>query len=114
MKGILKKVEIKEYQTKDGKKFKKFEFVCDVKVSDKDIKTYRGSYGVDFAKAYFEYCDVKTKDLIGKTVDCVLSKRSYMKDDKEVVTTYIKFLNVLDKDGNAIIMPKDDTTVVEF
>lgn len=116
MKGTLKRIEIKEYETKDKKKFKKVEFTCDVKIDDKgSIKTYKGSYSVEFAKKYFEYCDVKTKDLIGKQVECILGKRSYeRKDGEEVTITYIKFLNVLDENGNAIIMPKDTEQDLDF
>lgn len=117
MKGILKRIELKEYATKDNKKkFKKVEFVCDVKIDDKgNIKTLKGSYGEEFARKYFEYCNVKTKDLIGKEVECVTAKRTYTNSDGETkIVTYIKFLNVLDKDGNIIIMPKDTQQELDF
>lgn len=116
MKGILKKIELKEYTTKDNKKkFKKVEFTCDVKIDEKgNIKTLKGSYGEEFARKYFEYCNVKTKDLIGKEVECVTSKKSFEKDGETKIVTYIKFLNVLDKDGNVIIMPKDSQQELDF
>ena len=63
----------------------------------------------EFAKKYFTYCGIKTKDLIGKEVECVLAKRSYEKDGEARVVNYIKYLNVLDENGNAIYLPKEDT-----
>ena len=70
MKATLKKIELKELKTKDGKKFNKVEFTCDVKIDDKGtIKTLKGNYSEDYAKHYFKYCGVLTKDLMGKEVD---------------------------------------------
>lgn len=111
MKAKLIKIEKKELKTKDGKnKFNVIEFTCDVKINDKgDIKTYKGSYGEEFARKYFAYCNVKTKDLIGKTVDVSTAKRSYEYNGETRTVTYIKFLNVLDEDGQVIRMPKEDT-----
>ena len=120
MEGILKKVELKEYEIKQGKmkgnKFKKFEFTCDVVVDDKgNIKTMKGSYSEDFARKYFEYCNVKTKDLIGKKVQCITAKKKYENDKGEEKTVnFIRFLNVLDNEGNPIIMPKDTQQEMDF
>lgn len=109
MKAILKKIEVKEYKGENGK-FKKVEFVCDVMVNDKgEIRTLKGSYNYDFAKRYFEYCGIKTKDAIGKEVNVTISKRAY--EDSEGnnrVYSYIKYMNLLDKNGEAIIMKKED------
>ena len=108
MKGILKRVEVKEYTTRKetgAKTFKKFEFVCDVEMSDHTIKTLKGSYGLDFAQRYFEYCGVKTKDLIGKEVECILAKRAFENEKGEKRTiSFIRYINVLDKDNKPIIM----------
>lgn len=115
--GTLKKIELRECQTKDKKqKFKIVEFTCDVKVDDKgNIKTLKGSYSEEFAKKYFSYCDVKTKDLIGKDVECVTAKREWENDKGEKrIVTFIRFMNVLDKDGNPIIMPKEGTEELDF
>lgn len=116
MKGILRKVEVKEYKTREGKKFRKFEFTCDVIVDDKGtIKTRSGSYSEDFARKYFAYCGVQTKDLLGKEVGCVLAKRSYVNGNgEERIVEFIRFLNVLDKDGNSIVMPKEDGISIDF
>lgn len=117
MKGILKKIELKECVTKDKKsKFRRVEFVCDIKVDVKgNIKTLRGSYSEEFAKKYFGYCGVKTKDLIGKEVECITGKREYENDKGEKrVIQFVKFMNVLDADGNPIIMPKEDVKELDF
>lgn len=116
MKATLKKIELKELKTKDGKKFNKVEFTCDVKIDDKGtIKTLKGNYSEDYAKRYFKYCGVLTKDLIGKEVDVILAKRVYSNDKGEERTiTFIRFLNVLDAEGNAIIMPKESQKELDF
>lgn len=117
MKGKLKKIELKTYKTKDGKKsFNKVEFTCDVNIDENGtIKTLKGSYSEDFARKYFSYCNVKTKDLIGKEVECIVSKRAYENDKgEERVVNFIRFLNVLDGVGNPIIMPKDDAEDLDF
>lgn len=115
MKAKLKKIEKREFKTKDGKKFTKIEFTCDVIMDAKGtIKTLKGSYSEDFARRYFEYCGVKTKDLIGEEVEVVLAKRSYQNEKGEDKTiTFIKFLNVL-RDGKAIIIPKEETEELDF
>ena len=105
MKAILREVKLIECKNSTGAKFRLVEFKADVKINDKgDIKTLKGSYGEEFAKKYFTYCGVKTKDLIGKEV----AKRSYEKDGESRVVSYIKYLNVLDKEGNPIYLPKDN------
>lgn len=120
MLGILKKIELKEYEIKEGKmkgnKFKKLEFTCDVVIDEKgSINTLKGSYSDEFARKYFAYCNVKTKDLIGKNVECVISKKLYVNDKGEERTIkFIRFMNVLDADGNPIIMPKDTQQEIEY
>ena len=108
MKGILKKVELKEFKAQSGAKFKKLCFVCDVIDDKKEVKTLKGDFSEDFARKYFKYCNVKTKDLIGKEVECVIAKKSFESDGETKTFNYIKFMNVLNEDGKAIIMPKDE------
>ena len=111
MKAKLIKIEKKELKTKAGAKFSKIEFTCDVKINDKgDVKTYKGSYSEDYARRYFAYCKVTTKDLIGKEVDVSLAKRTYEHEGESRYVNYIKWLNVLDKDGNIIKMPSENST----
>jgi hypothetical protein len=63
MKGILREVKLIECKNEAGAKFKLVEFKADVKINDRgDVKTLKGSYGEEFAKKYFTYCGVKTKD----------------------------------------------------
>ena len=80
-----------------------------------DVKTLRGSYGEEFAKKYFTYCGTKTKDLIGKEVDCVVAKKSIDKEDGTTITvSYIKYMNVIGADGKPIYLPKEDNTELDF
>ena len=113
MKGILRKIEKKEFKTREGKKFAKIEFTCDVIVDDKGtIKTRRGSYSEEFARKYFKFCGVETKDVIGQDVECVLAKRAYTDGEgNERIVEFIRFLNLLDKDGKAIVMPKEENSI---
>ena len=109
MKAILREVKLVECKNSTGAKFRLVEFKADVKINDKgDVKTLKGSYGEEFAQKYFTYCRVKTKDLIGKEVEVVVAKRSYEKDGESRVVSYIKYLNVLDKEGKPIYLPKDN------
>lgn len=116
MLGIVKKFELKQMETKDGKKFKKLICTVDVKLNDRgDIKTVKGSFGEEYARKYFKFCGVTTKDLVGQEVDVSLAKRAYTDDEgNERQVTYAKFINVLDENGHAIIMPKDDATTIDF
>ena len=116
MKGIIKKFELKQFESKDGKKFKKLIATVDVKLNDRgDIKTVKGSFSEDYARKYFKYCGVTTKDLVGQDVDVSLAKRLYTDDEgNERQVTYAKFINVLDENGYSIIMPKDDATTIDF
>lgn len=112
MEAILKRIELKEYQTRDGRKFKKVEFECDVEDSNHLIKTLKGSYSEEFARKYFEFCGVKTKDIIGKQVDCVVSKKAYENGNGEKrIYQFIRFLNLLDSDGKPIRMPREDSNI---
>lgn len=110
MKGIVKKIELKECQTKDKKnKFKVLEFTCDVTINDKgEIKTLRGSWGEEYAKKYLAYLEMKSKELIGKEVDCTIAKRQYEKEGETRTINFIKYMNVIDKDGNPIYLPKEE------
>lgn len=118
MKGILKSVELKEFEAKDTKKkFKKLVFKVDVLMNDKDksVKTYTGSYGEQFARDYFAFCNVKTKDLIGKEVGVVLAKKQMTTAEGETrVIQYVKYLNVLDAEGKEIVYNKDTKQELDF
>lgn len=115
MKGILKRIERKEFIKQDKKtKFEKIEFTVDVIYGDNKVRTLQGSYSVDFARRYFTYTATitgkKMQDHIGDEVEVVTEKRSYdRKDDGgKGVYEYIKFVNVLDADGKAIRLPNND------
>lgn len=110
MLGILRKVYVKEFKTKEGKSFKKFMFECDVCKKDNEVVKRTGSYNLDYAKKYFEFCNVKTKDIVNQEVDCLLANKSFKdKDGNTRVYEYIKFLNVLDNNHKPIIMKNAET-----
>lgn len=115
MKGILKKVELKEYKTKEGKKFKKVLFQVDVEKENGDVKTLKGDYSETFARDYFGKCDIKLKDLMGKEVGVVIAKRNFTGNDGlKHIYEYIKYINVLDQEGKPIIFKDDTTEEVDF
>ena len=116
MRGILKEIKKVECKTKEGKKFTLIDFKCDVAINDKgEVKTLRGSYSEDFARKYFGFCGVKTADLIGKEVECVLAKKAIEKDDGTKITiSYIKYLNVIGEDDKPIYLPREENTTLDF
>lgn len=115
MKGILKSVELVEYTNKEkGNKFKKLNFTCDCENAKGDIITLKGSYSEEYARKYFAYCNLKTKDAIGKEVEVVTARKKIVFEDGERVYTYIKFMNFLDKDGKPIIMKKEESESKEL
>lgn len=114
MKGILKKVELREFKTSEGKKFKKFLFEVDCIIKDDEIKTLKGSYSEEFARKYFEYCGVKTKELIGKEVGVVTAKKTVIKENQRITFTFIKFINVIDEYGNPIYLPRESEGELDF
>lgn len=114
MKATIKKIELKEFTAKRGenagKKFKKLVITCDVRVDDKGvIKTYKASLSEAYAKKYFEFCGKKTRDVIGEECEVSLQKREYTDGEGlKRQLTEIRFFNLLNEDGQAIIMPKDE------
>lgn len=120
MEAVLKKVALNTYEIKKGdnkgKKFKKLDFTVDVLVdaTKGEIKTRTGSMSEDYAKRYFKYCGTTTKETIGKTVDVILSKRQYEKDNEKRTFEFVKFMNLLDDAGEPIIMRKEEAQDIGF
>lgn len=118
MKGVVKSVKLETFDVKKGenkgKKFSKIVISCDVTDEKNDVVTLKASLTPDYAKKYFGYCKVSSRELVGKEVDVVVSRRSF-KDDEGIEKTfrYIKFVNCLDENGKPIIMPKEDSDKVE-
>ena len=111
MNGILKSIKLRKVMLKDGKSFDVIDFVVDVITDEakQEVKTYKGNMSVEYAKKYFAFAKTTTKDQIGKEVGVVLAKRMYEKDGEQRTVTYIKYLNLLDEDGKAIIMNKKES-----
>lgn len=97
MKAVLK--EIKSGVSRFDKKTPVVEFACDVTKEDGSKELVHGSFSEQYARDYFTFCNVKTKDLVGKEVEVVME---------------IKFMNVLDSDGKPIRMPKRNSNELDF
>lgn len=110
MKATIKKISQKNIKTTTGKQFSKFVIECDVVMNDKgEIRSYRSEMSMEYAKKYFTYCEVGSKDLIGRPCEVTLRKRAYTTADGEDRTiTEIKYLNLLDHEGKPIIMPSEN------
>lgn len=116
MKATIKKIAQKNIKTQTGKQFTKFVIECDVQVNDKgEIRTYRSEMSMDYAKRYFNFCGVSSKDLIGKECEVTLRKRAYTANDGTPRTiTEIKYLNLLNDEGCPIIMPSEGDAKADF
>lgn len=115
MKAIVRKIELKEYRTKEGRSFNKCNIICDVPKEKGEIKTLKASYNVDYIKKYLQYCNTTTKALLNQNVEVTLSKGSYTSKEGVLKTyEFIKYLNVLDENGKAIIMPSNKKQELDF
>lgn len=114
MKGIVKSFKLRNVKTKDNKEFEMLDYICDVVVNENkgEIKTLKGSMSAEYARKYFAFCNVKTSDLINKEVGVVVAKRKYENANGEERTiNFVKYLNVLDENGDPIIMNKDNNPI---
>ena len=116
MKAIIRSVELKHINTKDNKKFDRIEITCDVFVDEKNVRTRKASMSVDYAKKYFAYCGLTSADLPGKICDATLRKRPYTSKDTGELRTIeeIRYLNMLDDDGDPLIMRKEPDPDMPF
>lgn len=115
MKAIIRNVSKKTISTRTGTKFDKIVILCDV-VNDKtkEVKQYKSEMSVDYAKRYFKFCGLSSKDLPGKECDATLRRRQFTtKEGNEAYVTEIKYLNVLDEHGEPIIMRNKEETTAE-
>ena len=109
MKAVLKKIAKRDCKTKKGTKFSVIDYTCDVEYSSGEVKTLRGSMSIDYAKKYFDYCRVSSKDAINKDVEVVVAKRKYTdSNENERTINFIKYMNFIDENGNKIIMKSDE------
>ena len=110
MLAILKAIKKQSFKTKDNKSFSKVCFTVAVKVDDNDtVHEYSGSYGIDFAKRYFDRVKTitgkKITDFIGQEVNVML-ERKYR---NEKFFSIVKYLNFFDNDGK-LIFPFENNT----
>lgn len=116
MKGIIRKIDLVERKKKNGGTFKQIVMTVDVVVDEekKTIKTRSAYLSEEYAKKYANYVGLTSAEMIGKEVSVVLEKRMYEKDGVQKISETIKFLNFIDANGQAIIMPKDDAKQLGF
>lgn len=120
MRGKLLKVELKTCEVKKGenkgKKFKVLDFEVEVVLNEEkgEVRTLRGSMSEEYARKYFKYCGRSTREALGEEVEVITRKRKYEKGGEERTITEVKFLNLLDDEGKAIIMPKEGATELDF
>lgn len=116
MKATIKKVSMKHITTQSGKKFDKVVITCDVVTDERGtLKTYNSEMNPDYAKRYFRHCGLTSKDLPGMPCDVILRRRAFTdKDGRDGAVTEIRWLNMLDKEGKPIIMPKEETSTEDL
>ena len=112
MQGFIKKVEKRQVENKtNGNKFWVYDFKIAVVKSDKgDCQTFEHSMGKDFFEKYLAYCGYASiKDIINVEVNVTKGERTYInKDGVRKFIDVIKFMNFVDKNGKAIIMPREE------
>ncbi len=114
--GVITNIELKEFAKKDDKKTKFEVFRISVRVNgDKQgLKDLKATFSKEYGLKYFrDFCKLSSKDLIGKPCKCTVIKKSFLQEDendnsKEIFCNEIKYLNLVDEQGNAIIMTENE------
>ena len=110
--GTITNTELIDYTDRDGYQKTMIQLTCSVVKDDGDIVERKGVWSRNYANKYLRYCNISPDDLIGKDVAVLCSKKQFIKElengeIEERQAWYAKFINLLDKDGKAIIMPSD-------
>lgn len=110
MKGIIRKIELVTRNKKDGKTFRQIVMTVDVIYDEEKrlVKSRKAYFNEQYIKEYAAFCNLKSSEMIGKTVNVVLEKKIYEKDGLTKTCETIKYLNFLDSQGQSIIMKKED------
>lgn len=110
MQAFIKKVEKRQVESKNNVKFWVYDFNVAVVTNDKgDCKIYEHSMAKEFFEKYLAFCGYKDiKEIINAEVAVTTGVRTYVnnKGERKFIDV-IKFMNFIDKDGNAIIMKND-------
>lgn len=123
MKGIIKSLKLNQYEAKKGenkgKKFKKFDFVVEVTTDEakNTVKDMKGSMSEEYGRRYFkEACGFSsTSEVIGKECEVTTQKRKWEDSDGNSRTvTEVKYLHILDDEGHALYLPKDEDDDTAF
>lgn len=110
MKAIIRRVYKKTVTGKDGRQFDRICIDCNVIMNEKgDTLSRTAEMSVDYALKYFAHCGLTSKDLPGKVCDVTLMKRTF-EDAQGQTRTFqsIKYLNMLDENGERIILNRAD------
>lgn len=110
MKAIIRKITMKKVNTKDGRQFDKIRIECDcIEPETNRVRTRAAEMSLEYAKDYFNYCGISSKQAIGMEVSVTMQKRAFNDANGELRTfEEIKYVNFLDENGNAIIMNKKE------
>lgn len=117
MKATIKRVSMKTVEVKaTGVKFDKVVITCDVHLPDSDrVLTKNAEMSVDWAKKYFGYCGLSSRDLPGMPCEVTMQKRAFTNQDGiDCTVNEIKYLNMLDADGKPIILRKEPEKEMPF
>lgn len=120
MKGEIKKVEAVTREIRNGErkgqKFSQIVITADVEMGNGDIKTLKAYMSTDYAVKYFlKQQGVDSGELIGRECECTIAKRKFQTEDGEDrYYNYIKFLNLLDENGEKIFLENDKIEKLPF
>lgn len=109
MKATIRKIYTKTITPNNGKDpFKKLVFECEVITDSKGtVKTMKAEMSPEYAVEYFnKYLGYNSAQLIGKECHAVVQKRTFEAENEVRYVYEIKYLNMIDEQGNPIIMNK--------
>lgn len=110
MKAYIRKIYMKNVVAKNGTKFDKVVIECDCVDENSRVKTRVAEMSKEYAIKYFNYCGVSSAEAIGKQCEVTLQRRMFEDKNGEMRTfESIKYLNLLNDEGERIIMAKDET-----
>ena len=112
--GVITAIELKEYTKKDNKtKFEVFKVSVRINGEKQGLKDLKATFSKEYGLKYFrDFCKVTSRELIGKPCKCTVIKKAFTVEEedevKEVFCNEIKYLNLVDSEGNALIMTENE------
>lgn len=110
--GIITSIDLKSFTRKDEKKttFEVFKVSVRVNGEGQGLKDITTTFSKEYGIKYFrDFCKVSSKELIGRACKVLIIKKSFdytdnNGEDKSGICNEIKYLNLIDNDGNLMIM----------